>query len=744
MDHNTIKGIEKLRKAIDTVCKYNSYEVYTEIIGGVEISCADKMHVGVILPDKSDKTIDKDSIIDKVEEWLANNLVSVKDGSFRTSYDVMNYLNGLKAIIYIAHINTSQIFSDSKFLSGAYQKKLFHSPFMKLVGINKMDCRNQVKRYLCESGIKKEINFLLDNDAHTIDEISKNIFWIKGNKISFSMLREALRDYEVSVKFENYENQGQYIEGIYIDKKHENSNDNNSDGFLIGKNGEEPFCVRFSESLNCFIGARGAGKSTILALLEYALSQRCNNIKKLDFLCKHGNIWIVYKDGTTEYLIKMAMAQKNKADDNILSCFGQNESQRYNYRYNFNEKEIMKYARDHYLHIYKVIPSTVDDQDVSFQLCNNKILSEFFDTMYSVNELVNTASGEEIDLFIKSIMFKDDILQFPNMTYRIKNKHEIQCFFEEIPKIIKEHIELVHKFIDPFNESMNEKLRISYSRVSDIQEPQIGIWLFGDSFSSSGNRSKYCKFRGKKYDITENALIDYFLKIYDEMEFLSFFHDIIFDKIDTHKYSLLSYAESYTKYIVDQEIERVDSSNQQMIVEYFVKRIASSKNISSIHKCLDAYIRNEKLDLEFNVNGGEAGKNKGKFYKSISELSLGQKVVAMLDFVLGYSEYSKDYRPLILDQPEDNLDSQYIFENLVKQLRQVKSKRQVIIATHSATIVTNAMADQVCVMDSDGKHGRIIALGYPSEKQIKRHIVNYMEGGVDSFQHKISIYQDIL
>lgn len=81
-------------------------------------------------------------------------------------------------------------------------------------------------------------------------------------------------------------------------------------------------------------------------------------------------------------------------------------------------------------------------------------------------------------------------------------------------------------------------------------------------------------------------------------------------------------------------------------------------------------------------------------YKPVGMLSLGQKVVAMLSFILGYSEHSKDYRPLIIDQPEDNLDNQYIYKNLVKQLRSIKDRRQVIIATHNATIVTNAKADK--------------------------------------------------
>lgn len=116
----------------------------------------------------------------------------------------------------------------------------------------------------------------------------------------------------------------------------------------------------------------------------------------------------------------------------------------------------------------------------------------------------------------------------------------------------------------------------------------------------------------------------------------------------------------------------------------------------------------------------------------------------MLDFILGYGEFIHDYRPLILDQPEDNLDSRYIYKNLVKQIRQTKDKRQIIMATHNATIVTNAMADQVCVMESDGNHGWVTASGYPSERKIKKHIINHLQGGIESFKHKQHIYDDVL
>lgn len=93
---------------------------------------------------------------------------------------------------------------------------------------------------------------------------------------------------------------------------------------------------------------------------------------------------------------------------------------------------------------------------------------------------------------------------------------------------------------------------------------------------------------------------------------------------------------------------------------------------------------------------------------------------------------------------EDYLDNQYIYKNLVRKLKEIKSKRQIIIATHSSTIVTDAKEEQVIVMNSDNKNGWIQATRYLNEKVIKLHIINYLEGGIDSFKYKMFMYNEIL
>ncbi|MDS5541677.1 hypothetical protein RQY73_08745 [Streptococcus pneumoniae] len=188
--------------------------------------------------------------------------------------------------------------------------------------------------------------------------------------------------------------------------------------------------------------------------------------------------------------------------------------------------------------------------------------------------------------------------------------------------------------------------------------------------------------------------------------------------------------------------------NNQKIVNYIAHFnsydiLKKASHLSGAYK-RKIFSKENTRFLEFNINSKESSQQLDILYKEVGVLSLGQKVVAMLDFLLAYSDYSKDFRPLIIDQPEDNLDNRYIYRHLVQQFRDVKAQRQIILATHNATIVTNSMTDQVVIMESDGVNGWIESQGYVSEKYIKNHIINQLEGGKDSFKHKMSIYETAL
>ena len=282
----------------------------------------------------------------------------------------------------------------------------------------------------------------------------------------------------------------------------------------------------------------------------------------------------------------------------------------------------------------------------------------------------------------------------------------------------------VAQVIDSFNKTQNKILRILYNQTANFEPIEFEELLKHD-----------IKLKGKYYNkmnILSEDVIEYLYALESKIGIknllkLTFNKDY---KVINKEVPINNFLQPKTIELVEKEITFIDS-NQERLIEMIVENLISDENISSIINYLKQYvIGKEEFTLEFNINSKESTSNNSVMYKDVRDLSLGQKVVAMLSFILAYSEYSGDFRPLIIDQPEDNLDNQYIYKNLVKQLRDIKEKRQIIIATHNATIVTNSKAEQVIIMESNNKNGWVNMTGYPTEKRIKKQIINYLEGGV--------------
>ena len=297
-DHNTIKGIRKLKKAIELLDKSSKLKVYPEIIGGIEVSCADRVHVVGIFDYKN-----KQSVAD-IEKWLKESLISVSDGSYKTSLDTIEALNKAGAITYIAHINTSDIFKKEKFLSGGYRQRLLGLKELNTIGINDVSKKDAAENRLKDFRESKA-NIVLDNDSHCLEELTNNIFWIKGEKKDFDMIAEAVNDYDISVTLSEYTHYNSFIKGVYVERKFKDPNTS----FLIGQKEEvnQPFVIKFSDALNCIIGGRGTGKSTLLKLLEFALTLKCDNLVDLKHLCMHGNVWVLFENNGAEYIVGMLM-----------------------------------------------------------------------------------------------------------------------------------------------------------------------------------------------------------------------------------------------------------------------------------------------------------------------------------------------------------------------------------------------------------------------------------------------------
>jgi hypothetical protein len=139
----------------------------------------------------------------------------------------------------------------------------------------------------------------------------------------------------------------------------------------------------------------------------------------------------------------------------------------------------------------------------------------------------------------------------------------------------------------------------------------------------------------------------------------------------------------------------------------------------------------------------------------LSLLSQGQKGIVLM---MLYLEIDKeDYRPLIIDQPEENLDNLSVYKDLIDYFRDRKQYRQIIMVTHNPNLVVNTDAEQIVVANYDGKRSpRLEYCSGSLEDQAKKipnlaieefddgiveQVCNILEGGELAFAKRKRVYQ---
>jgi ABC-type Mn2+/Zn2+ transport system ATPase subunit len=149
--------------------------------------------------------------------------------------------------------------------------------------------------------------------------------------------------------------------------------------------------------------------------------------------------------------------------------------------------------------------------------------------------------------------------------------------------------------------------------------------------------------------------------------------------------------------------------------------------------------RCEVYDLpRLTVTKAVSGPNGKQQYVSrdFSRLSLGQQQSVLLALMLS----SKSNAPLIIDQPEDNLDGEFIYQSLVPVLRLAKERRQIIIVTHNANIAVLGDAEQIVVLKSTSDKGVIASRGSIDDPVTREAACSILEGAKEAFRRRAKIY----
>jgi AAA domain, putative AbiEii toxin, Type IV TA system len=175
-------------------------------------------------------------------------------------------------------------------------------------------------------------------------------------------------------------------------------------------------------------------------------------------------------------------------------------------------------------------------------------------------------------------------------------------------------------------------------------------------------------------------------------------------------------------------------------MEEFLKGINDSKAIASLRpsakgpELLEWLLDVDHIQLRYGLryNGVE-----------LEKLSPGTKGIVLLILYLGMDQ--DDTRPLIIDQPEENLDSESVYNLLSGYFRKAKRRRQIILITHNPNLVVNTDAEQVVVAQSNRRTGGLPTIRYvsgaientaPTTPGIRQQICRILEGGERAFQKR--------
>lgn len=733
-DHNTVDGYEKLKYAINKYYKENKFKLTSSIklFLGVEVSCSDRNHLMIIYNDEEKC---------KLEHYLEEIILSKELGSFYDTRKIVDDMKDHDAITYICHINTSDLLGND-----AYKKKLFSSRGLNGIGLTNIENienqKNRIRKY------NKEISrfaIVYEGDSHAISEIGVKNTWIKlSRNITFNSLKKAFINHQICIYTAKPKTTSKYIKGLAIN--------GGEKGFLVKKeynkniSKDDILVINFSEDLNCIIGGRGSGKSTLLNILEIMYSMECDDLDLLTYISQNERIYSIFVKDECEYLLEFIpqVSLKHSYSDSRVVFIG-----------SYIKEDNLYKLKPQWYNIFKIEDRFGKNE---YEIIDKKeyeyLLKDVFRRGYNINKLVYKIQDKQISKYIKEVISYnesyDDINGYTRKIIETSKKSVLKVIREslgDLTLLLNYRREVFYNLIKEFNNNNSDLLIIEYNPMNEIGEYyDIFLSIFKINIHNSSSSEQELKRNVCNTNLTWGDVQDYFQNLIKKINYIEILN-LLLNKKFKKMNEILPIEEFQTDEAtfesVENQLEEVTKENRGKVYKEIFNKVKF--NEERLKESIIASLKvMDNFTMKFNINYKEDVKDSSKNFKNIREISLGQKVVALLTFVFNYGSISGDNTPLIIDQPEDNLDNVYIYKTLVNSLRMIKNSRQVIVVTHSSTIVTNADAEEVIVMKSDGKRGWIEKSGYPSDKIITKHIINYLEGGKESFNHKVDMYNVIL
>lgn len=676
---------------------------------------------------------------------------------------------------------------------------------------------------------------VMSSDSHTLDKLGTNaegekkLTRFKVDELSFDSIKIALLMHESRVRIEDtIPERIPHFVGMKI-----------KGGILNGQS------VRFSKNLNCIIGGRGTGKSTLLeSLRETSGNKSMANVVDSDVW--PDEIELIFEDETgkqTTFKRSKNSSSYNATDSEdgivnvVIESYGQGETAETIQHSDKDPSSLLKFL-DSFIDINFL---EVEDSEVCELLLDNQSamsklrievagIDETRRQISSLNEKRNRLERDkvgELVIYQMSLVsertIRDELVSdlgklIKSYKVALKDTEIFEYFekmseeqiivgkkeFSEVKKLVKEFSEIVAEKSMQLDHALEGKvdalkvqLRSWKERESEIQKDidkkkedleSAGIPFDIGKINQIASDLEFYNRRLRKLNEDQKSLAnlqkdrialnkrrrDIKSEIYKKRHLFSLkINENLKNSVDgfhvSAKYSQGCYSPQFEAAIKQLMEWRTSQVPKSVVIAGNVSPIefcerVKKKDISILKEYKDAEGRRVFADdeiaaiLERSINNNayedfetlkfedkpkllvtkvikDAGETRS-ITRSIAQLSLGQQQSILLAILI----QSESSVPLLIDQPEDNLDSEFIFKTIVDNLRNIKEKRQVIVVTHNANIAVLGDAELVVPLKSTSEKTLIVNSGSIDRSAVRKECCTILEGGERAFLSRQKIY----
>ena len=621
---------------------------------------------------------------------------------------------------------------------------------------------------------------IIGSDAHSLDKVgvfpNDRITWIKADP-TFEGLKQILFEPKERVR----------ISDVMPDFKYDY---NIIDHVVLNTAGVWNQTIPLNQNLNTIIGGRSTGKSTLLASMA-AKFQKIKNDENYDFIKGlSDNVHVFWRDGLEadnkeiEYFTQNEIAniisrrdsdklfleiltslpnmreayEKFKADEAAkFASIQAKVSLFFEKRRQYNEKNAYVKTLGDKEGIKREIEKFAKERDtIQRNLTDKKELLERF--QIAAKELADLRTKEVVmrqDLEILNLLSSSNLLSInPSVSWLGLTEDISQKVSEEIQKVLAQSNSHLQDFVKDLISKEDNAFKALAREINEKQNAsdyQEGKKIFAENKNLShvmeqiSNLSKQILLINKESQILEELskecktiasdLLNEHLSYLDMMNSIASVLRIQHDNITLSAgYELKKDLEEKLNECISLRSASMNALIVNVIFQY------QKKTKDSIKECLKDLL-NKALRGEITFKNGYDVQSfismilSGNWFSlqysvdyegdNLSDMSPGKRSFVVLKLLLDFSDKKC---PILIDQPEDNLDNRAIYNELVKYVREKKKERQIILVTHNPNIVVGADSEEVIVANQNGKNA-------PNDRGIK---FQYVHGSLENTSARIT------